>query len=1070
MKKRRNRSRGAVSVFLTLILVPCIIVTCAFDDISRVQLSKAGAASAADLALYSLMAEYDVDLKEYYGLVASSQSIDEFYDKTATYFCGMMDAKGISGEGSELFTEYLKSLRNGDVSVVDFLQVEMEEPVVVSAADHAQMGENPALIEDGIVEFMKYRGPVTLVTKVIDRFTNLDLGKNTADIDKNKEIVDKKQEYAKAEEDLLSAALYSYIAVHNYEIAWNTGNPLAEKGYGELSDELSRLWNDFKKVTELITKYYFSDTSHLKRIDFPVYNSINAYPSKIQEVGTVVIQEGGSRIYCLNAATLQKLLDGLDETVSVVENARNAVQNSFPSFSGDNNPAVYMLEVQERFASGNELRIISKNMKNLLKQYTKMVAAMQCVPFPDGDDLPPQWQEQLANACTKIRKLQKSFSDSDNGGYMQRVREYHSCVSNHLNRILEKGYTFQSTYTGNNETLGSFTAQIANRLPELRSELQELADKLTVAIDGGKVEVNGRQEKVVSLNKLAKKAEAYQKSRKQWGEAAERYDTDYAKEERDAYHGVIDENSSLTHEEQESEAMAAQINREAVNELRQRLSNIRSDLQNFLNALDQFTYGGRKVDEIRNADTLVSLGCSVMPGRSSRSISQNEADAASYFPLLIHPDTDAVFQVPDIDYGINGNHPDLTVNPPGLYAYFKTKFKENDVSNIEARKKENDENNKKYEDQANGEKEKSQGVENDILQGKGGDISGGHGGDDVSVGSTLSSIANIAGNILNGSGDELRDQLYVCEYIMDMFSYATFNNEGKYKRAVNGKNENVKNRSVEPKDVPLKDDAWDTDDKKEIPANQSLTNRAINQQNNKANLGEVEYILYGNASIDANLNASYKSIFTIREVSNLVSGFANFYNVSNNNATAKIINSLAAGVAAATSGVVPVSVTKCVLIGVLVTLETAHDLYLLKRGFPVDFYKSSEGDWCYAIPEGGGFPPSNADNKPGKQDGMYYSDYMYLFLMMGLTSEKQLYNEILLRVGDLIEANMQKAGKESFDLGKSICYFHLKAKVRVKPLMLTLPIVNSVDGVDPSGLLENKDWCTYNVDIYRGYS
>ena len=194
MKKNKRRSRGAVSVFLTLVLIPCIIVTCAFDDISRVQLSKAGAASAADLALYSLMAEYDVDLKDYYGLVASSQDIDEFYEKTATYFCGMMDAKGVSGEGSELFTEYLKSLQNGEVKVSDFLQVEMAEPVKVSAADHAQMGENPALIEDGIVEFMKYRGPVTLVTKVIDRFTKLNLGKNTADVDKDRKIVEKKQE------------------------------------------------------------------------------------------------------------------------------------------------------------------------------------------------------------------------------------------------------------------------------------------------------------------------------------------------------------------------------------------------------------------------------------------------------------------------------------------------------------------------------------------------------------------------------------------------------------------------------------------------------------------------------------------------------------------------------------------------------------------------------------------------------------------------------------------------------------------------------------------------------------
>ena len=85
-QKKREReiyqkSRGAISVFLTIILVPCIITVCLFDDVCRVQLSQAQAASAADLALHSLMADYDKDLKEKYGFVASSQEMnDEKYE------------------------------------------------------------------------------------------------------------------------------------------------------------------------------------------------------------------------------------------------------------------------------------------------------------------------------------------------------------------------------------------------------------------------------------------------------------------------------------------------------------------------------------------------------------------------------------------------------------------------------------------------------------------------------------------------------------------------------------------------------------------------------------------------------------------------------------------------------------------------------------------------------------------------------------------------------------------------------------------------------------------------------
>ena len=218
-KHKRKGSTGAVTVFLTMILVPCIIVVCAFDDISRVQLSKAGASSSADLALYSLLADYDVDLKEYYGLVSSCQNIEQYFDKTETYFRGMMDAKGIPEEQSNLFTEYLHSLQNGNLKISDFLQVTVEE-AEVKEAEQAQLGENPALIEDGIVEFMKYRGPASILSHIFERFTALDFSGVSSDLDDNEKIVEKKKVYAEAEGELLEAALYSYIAVSQYEDAW----------------------------------------------------------------------------------------------------------------------------------------------------------------------------------------------------------------------------------------------------------------------------------------------------------------------------------------------------------------------------------------------------------------------------------------------------------------------------------------------------------------------------------------------------------------------------------------------------------------------------------------------------------------------------------------------------------------------------------------------------------------------------------------------------------------------------------------------------------------------------------
>ena len=46
--------------------------------------------------------------------------------------------------------------------------------------------------------------------------------------------------------------------------------------------------------------------------------------------------------------------------------------------------------------------------------------------------------------------------------------------------------------------------------------------------------------------------------------------------------------------------------------------------------------------------------------------------------------------------------------------------------------------------------------------------------------SFIQNISGIVNSLVNGSFSNIRDSLYSTEYVMDMFSYATYNNEGKY--------------------------------------------------------------------------------------------------------------------------------------------------------------------------------------------------------------------------------------------------------------------------------------------------
>ena len=93
--KSYKKTRGAVSVFLVLILVPCLLASSIFVDVSRVELAKGDTLSAADNALNALLAHFDTDLNDWYGMVASCQNIDEFYAQSKNYFLSIVTSQDL---------------------------------------------------------------------------------------------------------------------------------------------------------------------------------------------------------------------------------------------------------------------------------------------------------------------------------------------------------------------------------------------------------------------------------------------------------------------------------------------------------------------------------------------------------------------------------------------------------------------------------------------------------------------------------------------------------------------------------------------------------------------------------------------------------------------------------------------------------------------------------------------------------------------------------------------------------------------------------------------------------------
>lgn len=111
MKIFENRkTKGAVSIFLVMILIPTMLLSAVLIDGSRMASAKAMTQEAADLAALSVLASYDQDLKDEFGLFAmdDSSKAEAIYKESLN---ATLLAYGMSGteEYSDRIWEILKS-------------------------------------------------------------------------------------------------------------------------------------------------------------------------------------------------------------------------------------------------------------------------------------------------------------------------------------------------------------------------------------------------------------------------------------------------------------------------------------------------------------------------------------------------------------------------------------------------------------------------------------------------------------------------------------------------------------------------------------------------------------------------------------------------------------------------------------------------------------------------------------------------------------------------------------------------------------------------------------------------
>lgn len=149
------KNNGAISVFLSLILLPVMLVGGMTTDAARIYMSKVVISDAGEMAMNAGLAQYHAQLHDEYGLFVMEKTPEAMQAQLEGFFNASLNASGVSGGAGydrilDLLAENFKAV---NVAGSEIYRTEVEK--------------------QQILEYMKYRAPVCLAELVLDKLEQL---------------------------------------------------------------------------------------------------------------------------------------------------------------------------------------------------------------------------------------------------------------------------------------------------------------------------------------------------------------------------------------------------------------------------------------------------------------------------------------------------------------------------------------------------------------------------------------------------------------------------------------------------------------------------------------------------------------------------------------------------------------------------------------------------------------------------------------------------------------------------------------------------------------------------------
>lgn len=1076
-----QKTRGSISVFLVIILVPVIVVCSVFVDASRIELAKALASSAGDLTLNTVLTQYDKALNESYGLLASSQNIDEFLGNAEGYFTACMVSQGVDTTEAKKYAGEISKMFNDEGEIVDFMKVDLgQTSAEVSPLEGADLA-NAALVKNEIVEFMKYRSPINNISDFIGKMS--DVEEDVKDKPMEVELTNKKNQYYEAENKLLQKALDVYLLILEYNEYKITSQYITEietylngceETYRGFHTKHIKDWNN--TGGDLGQKVFPSIATQVKTD--PASNSTFTEENTASEdslKAAITRCSNYKTAYDTAKADLQEKINNAPIDVNFKE-ADYGIQ--------------YWIQTAEAISKGDVYNKFIKAANDLFRSGSNLKQTYDCrITYREvTEDVPKEVtsvdKEGNIEKKTVIEsvttRIEVTISDETQSNYDAAMSACSGAkselsglavykISAKLEEISKSAVAGKVTDRG---TANNQIAAVAAKLQEYYDHLKKGSKKMLEIMDG--------------LNEMKKLAQIYGAKFEAWEGYANESDGKSPKNTMvdDDLEEIKKIKESTGGGDGEFEKMDRFINEEQVGLMLNRCNAINALFGSFTEGMDKLQYNGTSIRKIKKYDTFSDVA-SIDQSRITIVNQELETYIQTTWaiPIFTKPAPGEIHKV------TIHNNPEFKKKPPDLYTWMKdVKFRDYEKEKhddgkkqFEDLKKQMDEEEKKKEEENKAlknrnSKEEIKGKENLPSKGTGSSAKSGKAKGKDS-GKKLENASSDTKELTDNTQfdimlafESLRDNLYVTDYIMSMLSYDTYELEGKYEMLRKGHSKDdiyeVTGGKINPGNAASLYAAQDENWKNEstiFTENKSLTNKMINLDNNFSYGNEAEYILYGNKILNNKL-ASYATIYSLRYAINIAPVFQKYWNKS------RLVREIAVVISTATNGVIPIPLVKMIICLGITAAEAAVDINYLRVGIPVLFVKKVD-DLFLVLEESisevstkiSGFKENKELAAIKQRPCFNYSDYLRMFLLIATSTNGE---SIYLRVADVIQCNMQKQPNySSFLLSNSKVYFELEADVKVSPLTLGLPFARQ----EGANILDTSSWNSFTFNGIRGY-